>query len=212
MTHEWDFESIRWFIEHGANYGTPSGENRHPPAYKLFWNLGYAFGNPCTPVEDIRWVFRKLLRVRVSDLCSRPRSTTGYTPFKAFLEGWTDPVSRWLLQRSAVGRCIRLIVEFGPVFKKRGNPCGHQARDLRCPRPSPYMCPRPLQTPGGGHRWKQPTTEEDEEIEETNSEQSALIVIFTDFLTKFKTIAYKKDQSGGVPLIIHDPEEFWFGR
>ena len=49
-----------------------------------------------------------------------------------------------------------------------------------------------------------------EEVEEINSEQQPLLTLFENILVEFDEFAYV-DQDG-VPLIVHDPEEFWMRR
>ncbi|KAI8948055.1 hypothetical protein F4801DRAFT_592137 [Xylaria longipes] len=217
-----NFEVTRWFIEHGADYRTPIRNNNWTPAHILFNYMGrhYRLNHPLEALEGRRWLVEKLLQVRAGDACSCLCAVTSCTPFKVFLDAWsesnvwseTDVTSETDVWSEAgpshsAERCVELIRAFQPLFNKEDlvaviRRVTFDALELI------HTCVHGWHYDHGfDHERQQPTSEE---IEEINSEQSALLTLFTDLLVEFEQAAYEDE--GGMPLILSDPEEFWTRR
>lgn len=209
-------EAVRWLIEHGANYWTPFSERSDStgamitaqvtPAHFVFWTIGECRWRDTTyakNVETEQWIVEKLMQARVSDTCSCPCLVGGCTPLKAFFDRLRQDYEYLSLQELA-RQYMHSIQTFQTSFSGEDliaalrhitfdalgliHTCCN-FRYIRIYEASP-------RTP--------------EEVDEIHSEQSTLLTLFADLVVEFGRIAH--EDRDGVPLILHDPEEFWMRR
>ncbi|KAI1353960.1 hypothetical protein F5Y01DRAFT_312221 [Xylaria sp. FL0043] len=218
-----DVEAVRWLIEHGADYWTPLSERSDRTeaiAATLAHFLANHFGRTVysrlseaysdtdsdadsdADSETRRWILEKLMQVRVGDTCTCPCSLGGCTPLTAFISGLDHDEWDEIQFPAQQGFLVQILLTnpnendlIAAVRRMTFDALGltHTCCDFN-QEPWDYKTSR--HTP--------------EEAEEINSEQSTLLDLFADLLIELDEIAH--EDRGGVPLIVHDPEEFWMNR
>ncbi|TRX95690.1 hypothetical protein FHL15_003244 [Xylaria flabelliformis] len=211
-----EIESVRWLIEHGADYWTPFSEKSRgafvtasvTPAHFCLSIIGRQSYHDAENIdadnETRQWVVEKLVQVRVRDACSSCFCFVGgCTPFKAFFD-WCSNLQyhslpyivRWWL--CSIQTFQTSLSEEDSIAALRRMTFDALGISHTCCNfdlvPSKYQ--ESLLTP--------------EEADEINSEQTTLLNLFTDLSIELSRIAY--EDRGGAPLIVNDPEEFWMRR
>ncbi|KAI1125412.1 hypothetical protein F5Y10DRAFT_284276 [Nemania abortiva] len=235
----WGLEVARWFIEHGADYWTPLSERSEStritdsvtPAHFLFDSIGQSFRHPMKSHEALetrRWLIERLLQVRDRDACSCPCSVGGCTPLKASYDcrrpltfeplppqlpivAILPPPPPQLLPPPLPIPSLRDLA-WGCVNFVRMHRNGLIKEDLIATMrletfnalELTHTCCDFSAFPYKAGRYTL------EEVDEINSEQSALLTLFAELLVEFERVAY--EDRGGASLILSDPEEFWIGR
>ncbi|KAI0856008.1 hypothetical protein F4860DRAFT_519236 [Xylaria cubensis] len=220
VTEHSEPDALRWLIEHGADYWTPYNERSGSlritdsvtPTHFMLAGIGLQLNSRRKSpgsLETFQWLVEKLLPVRVGDECSCICSVGGCKPLKGFWDG--RMTSRYSYSRYAptLEDPTRICVNFIKAFQT----CLHQddlallvrrltfdSLELR------HTCCDISYAVWENTRWRCIT----EEIDEINSEQSALLSLFADLMSYFEEVAF--DDQGGMPLIASDPEEFWIRR
>ncbi|KAI1271758.1 hypothetical protein F5Y07DRAFT_404106 [Xylaria sp. FL0933] len=231
----WRRGNVRWLIEHGADYWTPFSERSDctntitapvTPAHFLSYQLGEniffelrvkfpyaaAYGDTDSDTdsdadsnadrETRRWILEKLMQVRVSDTCTCPCSLGGCTPLTAFISGFDHDEWDEVQFHAQHGFLVQTLLinpnEKDLIAAVRRTTFDVLGLTHTCCNFDGYLVDyrASLRTP--------------EEAEEINSEQSTLLDLFADLLIELDGIAH--EDRGGVPLIVHDPEEFWMNR
>ncbi|KAI1360874.1 hypothetical protein F5Y08DRAFT_316274 [Xylaria arbuscula] len=221
---EHDVEKLQWLIEHGADYWTPFSERKSntnavaitaTPAHFLFGKLGqrlsqkYCGSGPFSddptygrPLEICQWLVEKLMQVQASDACDCSCSGGGCTPLKGLFD-WI-PNNYAGLGGLALW-CVGITQYFQASFNTQdliailrrvtfdGLELAHTCCDFRYYLEFYY---KSLHTP--------------DEVDEINSDQRPLLTLFNDLLVEFTEVALEARKR--MPLISHDPMEFWIGR
>ncbi|KAF2973265.1 hypothetical protein GQX73_g286 [Xylaria multiplex] len=218
--YRFDVEKARWLIEHGADYWTPFYERSSStdisnitatPAHFLCCRVGLPYqlygehsDEYYKRVKTSQWLVEKLIQVQVTDACSCPCFGGGCTPLKGFFDQLRDYRNLTNIQdlaRWCVGLTRTFLASFGEedlitalrrmTFDGLGltHTCCNLWNDIQRYHESFYTL---------------------EEVEEINSEQRPLLTLFNNLLVEFDQVAHE-DQDG-LPLIVHDPEEFWVHR
>ncbi|KAI0186443.1 hypothetical protein EV127DRAFT_438992 [Xylaria flabelliformis] len=214
LSHCDAIQAMQWLIERGADYWTPLSEKSNgrkssepvTPAHFCLGRIGedLYINDHCTDLynEKRKWIFEKLMQVRVSDTCfSCPCFVGGCTPFKALFD-WcrcnTFPSSRnlaqWWMSSTRIFQTSLNEEDFTAALRR----ITFDALGIS------HTCCNFL----SWNYWKSLLTPE--EADEVNSEQEVLLTSFTNLLTEFSRIA--NEDRGGAPLIVNDPEEFWMHR
>ncbi|KAI0430275.1 hypothetical protein F5Y09DRAFT_356106 [Xylaria sp. FL1042] len=233
--HRDEVEAVRWLMEHGADYWTPFSERSDRSAkaipapvtpahflssyfgFQLCWELrrkitstnahsdtdsetGSETGSETRQCKV--WIVEKWMQVRVSDTCTCPCSPGGCTPLKAFFDrrGWTherDP--------QQLAQCMSSLQTFLISFNREHLIAVLRRVTFDALGLTHACCD--FGTELDEYEASVPTPEEADEI---NSEQNTLVTLFTNLFTELDRVAH--EDQGGVPLIVHDPEEFWMRR
>ncbi|KAI0864842.1 hypothetical protein F4860DRAFT_510599 [Xylaria cubensis] len=212
LFHCYSTKAMQWLIERGADYWTPLREKNNRTKLiatpitqahfclsgigeKLFWR---------GTNEKLKWVSEKLIQVRVSDTCfSCPCFVGGCTPFKAFFDCYR--YQPCLSSRDLAQWWMNSIQNFQTSLNEEDFMAALRRMTFDALGISHTCCNFRL------YAWQyQESLLTPEEADEINSEQDALLTLFTDLLTELGQIAY--EDRGGAPLIVNDPEEFWMHR
>ncbi|KAI0549750.1 hypothetical protein F4679DRAFT_573349 [Xylaria curta] len=203
-----NLDSVRWLIEHGADFWTPLTARGHitkittsiTPTHSIFSTIGCYFA----VTETSEWLIRKLLQVRVGDTCSCPCSVGGCLPSKALFD---NTPSRYYqrIQNYREWKCVEFIRAFDASLNK--DDLVSLVRYMTFDALSlTHTCCSVKEWQYGRNRMRYTS----EEIDEINSEQSSLLSLFADLVDEFEQAAF--EDQGGKPLIVSDPEEFWIRR
>ncbi|KAI0190513.1 hypothetical protein EV127DRAFT_481190 [Xylaria flabelliformis] len=220
VTTHYDPDALRWLIEHGADYWTLYNERSGSvkitdsvtPAHFMLAGIGSQLNSGrISPgsLETFQWLVEKLLRVRVSDACSCLCFVGGCKPLKSFWDGWMSLPDFFSSYTRTLEDQTRMCVDFIKAFQTclRQDDLALLVRRLTFDSMElrhTCCCISFIARPYRRRRYKS------EEIDEINSEQSTLLILFADLMSYFEEVAF--NDQGGMPLIASDPEEFWIHR
>ncbi|KAI1734981.1 hypothetical protein F4680DRAFT_436612 [Xylaria scruposa] len=222
VLQQYNFDAVRWLIDHGVDYWTPLNERRDgvkidepvTPAHFVLAKMGRQVRITLKPLEFLethRWLIGKLLQVRVSDACSCQCSIGGCTPFTAFLDYRTSDSDLYPSHIRTSEDRAWLWANFIKAFQT------HLSQDdlVLLVRHLTFDALELTHTCclfTGYLDWYVRGGDTSEEIDEINSEKSkdTVLALFADLMSYFEQVAF--EDQGGIPLIASDPEEFFIRR
>ena len=201
---------VRWLVEHGADYWTPFSERSSNTTYSEITATPAHFLSANVELQTMSgylWLLSEsgFKQVQVSDTCFCRCSNGGCTPLKALFD-WQRSRKDPLDVQGLTKWCGWLTKTFQASFSeqdliatvRRVTFDGLQLVHTCCDFSHDYI---------SSYHESLLTLEE---VEEINSEPQPLLTLFENILVEFDELAHE-DQDG-VPLIVHDPEEFWMRR
>ncbi|KAI0801610.1 hypothetical protein GGR55DRAFT_701407 [Xylaria sp. FL0064] len=217
LAHPYDVEAVWWLIEHGADYWTLFSESSDrteaiaaTPAHFLANHFGrIRLCKKCIYAEadskTRRWILEKLMQVRVSDTCTCPCSVGGCTPLTAFIGGCLWDEIPFHAQQGLGREWVSFVQTFFTNLNEKDRIAAVRRMTFDALGLKHTCCDFNVLP-----CFYKPSLHTPEEAEEINSEQTALLTLFTNLLIELDGIAH--GDRGGVPLIVHDPEDFWMNR